>query len=664
MRGPTPHTRRAAVAVTAVAVALPLFSSGPPAAADADAGALQAAFADAAERYDVPESVLLGVSYLQSRWDGHRGAPSVSGGYGPMHLTDAATALAESPAEDGEGGEHLAHGHADPRGDEARPLDLAPPTAEPGGAAPTAGTGGHPGELRTLAEAAELTGLDPAELRRVDAANIRGGAALLAAAQRDLGREASDDPADWYGAVASFSGAGTREAAEVYADEVYAVINEGAAHTTGEGRRVVLAPLAVTPDTSSADGLGLPVQGRDPHVECPRSVSCAWLPAPYQDLGDGDYGNHDQAERPEGPSIETIVIHDTEATWETTLDLVQDPTYVSWHYSLRSSDGHIAQHLATEDVGWHAGNWYTNATSIGLEHEGFLTDPDAWYTEAMYRTSARLVRYLAEEYDIPLDRHHILGHDNVQGPLDANVPGMHTDPGPYWDWSHYFDLLGAPIRPTAGRDGGIVTIAPDYATHTPGYTDCAAPGAPCAPHGSSAVRLRTAPDADAPLVSDPGTHPGGGASSTGVNDVGARATAGQQFAVAGRDGDWTAIWYLGQRAWFHNPADAPTAVNARGWTVTGRDGAATIPVYGRAYPEAAAYPEGVPAQPVVPLSYAIPAGQEYVAGLRTDSSYYWAVSFDPAGHTEVGGEPYYQIQLGHRVAYVRAADVELRRSGT
>ena len=106
------------------------------------------------------------------------------------------------------------------------------------------------------------------------------------------------------------------------------------------------------------------------------------------------YGNHDLSDRPARQKIEYIVIHDTEASWATTLDLVQDPTYVSWHYSLRSVDGHIAQHVKAKDVGWHAGNWYVNAKSIGLEHEGFAAQ-GTWYTEAMYRTSAKLVRYLA-----------------------------------------------------------------------------------------------------------------------------------------------------------------------------------------------------------------------------------------------------------------------------
>src|SRR4051812_4284384 len=48
--------------------------------------ALQAAFTAAAHEFGVPERVLLAVAYNLSRWDAHAGAPSVAGGYGPMHL--------------------------------------------------------------------------------------------------------------------------------------------------------------------------------------------------------------------------------------------------------------------------------------------------------------------------------------------------------------------------------------------------------------------------------------------------------------------------------------------------------------------------------------------------------------------------------------------------
>ncbi|MEU7069841.1 peptidoglycan recognition family protein [Streptomyces narbonensis] len=643
---------RVAGAVASAALLLPLLSAAPSAVADVpEAGTLQGQFARAAARHGVPESVLLAVSYLQSRWDTHGGAPSVTGGYGPMHLTDARTALAESAAP------HHSDGEEDARGDASRPVRSAAGSPTPA-AVPAAAA--LPVRLRTLERASVLSGIPAEELRDSTAANIEGGAALLAAAQREAGLPASADPAEWYGAVARYSGADDSATAATYANDVFDVIRTGETRTTDSGQRVTLpAAPAVEPATEQVDALGLRQPAAGP-VECPRSVACEWIPAPYEEFGDGDYGNHDKADRPSSQSIDYIVIHDTEATWDVTLKLVQDPTYVSWQYSLRSSDGHIAQHLPLKDVGWHAGNWFVNAKSVGLEHEGFLTSPDSWYTEAMYRTSARLVRYLAQRYDIPLDRQHILGHDTVPGTVTSTIRGMHTDPGPYWDWAHYFRLLGRPITPSAGPNAAVVTIRPDYSAHQPVYTGCVKAGEVCAPHGSGAVRLHIAPSADAPLVKDIGLRPGGQDSTTGVNDTGARASTGQSFAVAERRGEWTAIWYLGQKAWFHNPRKEPAAVNARGLVLTPREGLAEVPVYGRAYPEASAYPAGVPVQAVSPLPYKLLAGQRYVVGDRTPGEYYFAPVFDSSGHTVVRGqEEYYEIQFGHRVAFVKASDVRV-----
>ncbi|MFJ8294784.1 N-acetylmuramoyl-L-alanine amidase [Streptomyces sp. NPDC094447] len=654
--GSAPRRRapRAAGVLACAALLLPLLSAAPPAGAEAaEPGALQDQFARAASRHGVPESVLLAVSYLQSRWDAHGGAPSVSGGYGPMHLTDAVTALTEAPP-------HHSEGTEDARGDSSRGVRTGAEAPRPA-AVPSASA--LPARLRTLERASELSGIPAEELRTRTAANIEGGAALLVAAQRASGRPASTDPADWFGAVAAYSGADDSATAATYAGDVFDVIRSGASRTTDSGQVVSLAGApAVAPDTGQLAALGLRPPADGP-VECPRTVACEWIPAPYEEFGDGDYGNHDKANRPASQSIDYIVIHDTEATWDVTLQLVQDPTYVSWQYSLRSSDGHVAQHLALKDVGWHAGNWFVNAKSVGLEHEGFLTAPDSWYTEAMYRSSARLVRHLAARYGIPLDRQHVLGHDNVPGTVASTIAGMHTDPGPYWDWAHYFELLGRPITPSAGPRAGVVTIRPDYGDHRPVYTGCVSAGEACAPHGSGAVRLHTAPSADAPLVRDIGLRPGGQDSTTGVNDTGARASTGQSYAVAERRGDWTAVWYLGQKAWFRNPVKEPTAVNARGLVLTPREGLASVPVYGRAYPEASAYPAGVPVQAVSPLPYALLAGQRYVVGDRTPGEYYFAPVFDSSEHTVVRGqEEYYQIQFGHRVAFVKAADVRVSRA--
>ncbi|SNX56305.1 N-acetylmuramoyl-L-alanine amidase [Streptomyces sp. TLI_55] len=636
--------RRTRTVIATAALLLPLLGAAP-SGARTSANSLQLAFASAAAEYHVPQSVLLGVSYLQSRWDAHAGAPSVTGGYGPMHLTDARTALAGAAA-------HHSEGTEDARGDSARTPLL--PTAE----VPTPAE--LPARLKTLPKAAELTGLSARELRTDPAANIAGGAALLADAQKDLGEPLSADPADWYAAVARFSGADDTATASAYADDVYDVIRTGEERTTDAGQQVALAPQpGLAPATAQLAETGLRTLDTS-DTECPKSVSCEWIPAPYEEFGDNDYGNHDLGDRPAAQSIKYIVVHDTEGAWDGVLNLVQDPTYVSWNYTLRSTDGHIAQHVKAKDVAWHAGNWYINAKSIGLEHEGFLANPDAWYTEAMYRSSARLVKYLAKKYGIPLDRQHILGHDNVPGPTTSTVPGMHTDPGPYWDWRHYFALLGHPFKATAKKNSGVVTIRPDYATNQPEYTGCVTKDVPCAAHGSSEVRLYSGPGETYPLIKDIGR---GTAPTTGVNDISSRVSTGQQYAVADRDGDWTAIWYLGQKAWFKNPAKDPTAVSASGRVITPKAGLQEIPVYGRAYPEASAYPTGVPAQAVSPLPYKVLENQKYVVGDTVPGEYYYAVTFTTDSHkVVVGKDLYYEIQYGHRVAFVRAADVDVQPS--
>jgi hypothetical protein len=90
-----------------------------------------------------------------------------------------------------------------------------------------------------------------------------------------------------------------------------------------------------------------------------------------------------------------------------------------------------------------------------------------------------------------------------------------------------------------------------------------------------------------------------------------------------------------------------------------------VPVYGRAYPEKEAYPAGVPVQAVSPLPYKILAGQRYVVGDKVPGEYFYSPTFDTAPHKVVRGKDmYYVIQYGHRIGYVRAADVRVVPSST
>ncbi len=654
---PTPRTprrarrlRQGAVALGAATVVVAgLALQGPSAQADTapgtasvgtDAGSRARAFAAAAQEYGVPLTVLEAVSYAQTRWD-FRPGHSTSGGYGPMHLVDAALG---SPQE-------------------GRGLGADPAASDASGAAGTKPV------ADTLGRAAELTGLSEDALRSDELANIRGGAALLADTQRRLGLPTgtSSDAGDWYATTADASGAGEQESAAAFADDAYSAVAQGASRTTNDGKVVSLAATSVSPHRDQLGRLKLPKANANGPVDCPPGLDCEWVPAPYEQTGPGagDYGNHDLASRPTSPKITNIVIHDTEASWDTTLKLVQDPTYLAWNYSLRSSDGHIAQHLEAKDVGWHAGNWYVNSHSIGLEHEGFAASGAQWFSEPLYRSSARLVRYLATKYDIPLDMQHIFGHDQIPGVTPANVSTMHWDPGPYWDWEHYFQLLGAPLQ-SHGVDGAqdLVRILPGFDHNVQPVTSCTTAGTPCPPQGTNFVYLHTAPSASAPLVNDIGRKPDGAPSTTSVSDIGARAQTGLTFAVAERQGDWTAIWFNGVEGWFLNPVDHPTALPVGGQYVVPKAGRTSVPVYGRAYPEASAYPAGIPVQALAPLQYRFTAGQRYAVGdLTVPTNYYRATTFStstPNDHDDVVGQDrYYQISLGHRFAYVRAADVDV-----
>jgi N-acetyl-anhydromuramyl-L-alanine amidase AmpD len=603
-----------------------------------DATALQSAFTMAALEFRVPLSVLLSVSYNVSRWEQHGGAPSVSGGYGPMHLTRVDNAQI-TPRKDDET-------------EEAGALDLDDP------------------RYHTLEAAARLLGVAPEQLQRDAAQNIRGGAALLAQyARYTLGREPTS-MADWYGAVALYSGSPEQFMAHDFAERVYATIREGKSRTTQDGQTVTLTAEAVTPDTSTAAGLSLRTSSNDRNgdIECPQGVPCDFIPAAYaRNLpSPTSYGNYDLAIRPnDGLDIRYIVIHDTEVDYNTTLAIFTNSrSAAAAHYVVRSSDGHTTQMVPTRHIGWHAGNWYVNAHSIGVEHEGVAIQGAAWYNEQMYHASARLVRYLAKRFNIPLDRNHIVGHDNIPGTSNTNQGGMHWDPGPFWDWSHYMNLLrGGEGRPdTDPRNEDIVEIDPNFQTNSPAMTYCyTSTNCRDVPaQSASFVYLHTAPSFSAPLLPNPFiTAPG-----TRANNWANKAVAGQLFYRADSQGDWDAIWFSGQKAWFYNPHRVNTK-SGRGVVITPKAGLASIPLFGRAYPEAAAYPPDIRPQALIPLTpYSIPAGQRYVAEGPFRSDYYFSPTYTPTveGSNKrviVGQTLYYQVSYNHRFAYVRASDVDV-----
>ncbi|MGW5657659.1 N-acetylmuramoyl-L-alanine amidase [Streptomyces humi] len=624
--------RRRAALLTAVAaltvgggaaLPVPALAAGGADGAGGEVSGLQADFTAAADAYHVPRQVLLALAYQESAWDTHAGQYSTDGGYGPMHLTDVTPAMMA-------GGDAGAAGRRD-----LKQLAAAP-------------------ALHTLQAAARLTGLSADELRENPSANIRGGAALLASYQRAATGAVSADPGNWYAAVARYSQAGDQQGASAFAGRVFATIKKGVGRTTADGARVRLAADSdVAPDTGQLALLDLK-SAATTDTECPATVACTFVPAAPS--------NGQVSNRPaNGIRIDSIVIHDTETSYDTAVSLFQQAGGSAAHYVMRSSDGAVTQMVPTKDLAFHAGNYSTNMHSIGIEHEGYAAHGATWYTEAQYEATADLVAYLAARFGIPLDRQHVIGHDNVAGPKSSLVSGMHWDPGPSWDWNHLMSLLGARTgRHGVGPVGSVVTIAPRFQENLQTVQICPSDdptGATTActetQQPSDFVYLRTGPSDTAPLFGDQALHPGA-AGTDRINDWGSTAAAGQQFVVADQDGDWTAVWYSGSKVWFFNPHGCNTAP-AHGVKVITAAGDSPVAVYGSSYPDAAEYPAGLSPSTQAPLSmYTVPAGQAYVATVApslTDDF------FPSSGTVVTGAKAMYTIQYNHRVGLVYASDV-------
>lgn len=302
----------------------------------------------------------------------------------------------------------------------------------------------HGAALDTLRRASELLHVDVAAIESDLGLQVAGAAAVLA----ELGRQtaATDDIDSWAEAVARYSGIEGRAAQVSYARQVWDVLRHGRHGRAFTGEEIHLAGRAGPPIESLL------------YVEQSAQFSDDYPPARWVPAHVDNYGGL------RGRAPRYIAIHDTEGSYAGTISWFQNPMAgVATHYVIRSSDGEVTQMIRDSYVAWHVANSYYNTNAIGIEHEGFYTAPERWYTEAMYVSSARLVRHLCDRYGIPIDREHIFGHYQVYrssststictGSWDycRGVTGNHVDPGPGWNWEHYMDLV---------RGGG--TVGPMY----------------------------------------------------------------------------------------------------------------------------------------------------------------------------------------------------------
>jgi len=303
-----------------------------------------------------------------------------------------------------------------------------------------------------VAEAVALSGID--EERIADRTpNIYAGAAVLDALRDELAPDAPDATVnvEWWPVVVAWADQDEEWLAHDFAADVFRTLQLGLDAGTADGETVSIrarrfqdledVPFEFAPWEAGEERFG------PGYPQADRKL-----------LAHGS--NYDA--RPGGTGgIERVVLHTTEGSYAGAVSWFRNGSSdVSAHYVVRKSDGEITRMVDDDDRAWHACR--NNSDTIGIEHEGAASNSSTW-TPAMLDSSARLTAWLVDEYSIPIDRQHIVGHGEIQ---PSSCSGR-TDPGVYFPWDDYMAAVTTyatgvpPVTPTiaftAPTDGASVT---------------------------------------------------------------------------------------------------------------------------------------------------------------------------------------------------------------
>ncbi len=264
---------------------------------------------------------------------------------------------------------------------------------DPAAQVPVAG----PMELRhgafdSLARGAALMGASELALRQDTDTGLEAGARVLAELGSEHGAHGGD-LASWKDAIEELSGFSDAAHREHYAHEVFALLASGGTFPGRDGESVTIAAHPELPPTLTLDvSDALHTLGK---AEYP---GAEWIPTSCTNKCDTTRG---------GATVQYVVIHDTEGGWNASVATLQNDPGKSVQYIV-GQDGHVAQFVPESYTAWHAGNYWYNQRSVGIEHVGYYKQP---YPEAQYASSAKLVGYLTGKYKVKKDRAHIIGHD-------------------------------------------------------------------------------------------------------------------------------------------------------------------------------------------------------------------------------------------------------------
>jgi N-acetylmuramoyl-L-alanine amidase len=200
-----------------------------------------------------------------------------------------------------------------------------------------------------------------------------------------------------------------------------------------------------------ASAWGIPIRARD-------------IPADKTDVPSPDVQwvfSPNSNDRKSVVPVDAVVLHTTETSFETTLDIFQNTGLQVSAQFVIAPDGRIVQMVDTSRRAWHA--TYYNTRSIGIEMVGFSRNPSTWNSDNL-AALMDLLAWLVTAYDIPLthpggdafdtlnntyDLPGIVGHGQVQ-------PWNRIGPGPFFPWDQM--LAGTQQRIDAVPEPGVGAI--------------------------------------------------------------------------------------------------------------------------------------------------------------------------------------------------------------
>lgn len=115
-----------------------------------------------------------------------------------------------------------------------------------------------------------------------------------------------------------------------------------------------------------------------------------------------------------------IAIHIAEGSKASVIETFKDPSVQKSSHFLVCKDGSVVQFVSTKNASFCTGNidnpvselvlskpTNPNGWTVSIEHEGFANQD---ITDTQYTTSAKILKYCHDAWDIPLDRTHVFGH--------------------------------------------------------------------------------------------------------------------------------------------------------------------------------------------------------------------------------------------------------------